>query len=163
MGWITLALRQETLDIDCNNLELRDLQLTNELRMVEKNKSHDQSIFNKNKKAELAEIKAKYNKVKDSRPVGDDGKIDTTSGEYATWQQEYALAKEEYEGGKLEIENYYSDINNENEEEATDKENEIKDEQIDVESQLESKKKESDVVKQQISTDIDWQKVKFGA
>ena len=159
MGWITLTLRKESLDIDANNLELRDLQLSRRLRLIQKNLRRDQSIFTRNKKNELAKIKAEYDSVKDRRPVGEDGKIDTGSDEYATWQQDYAMAKEEYEAAKLEIENYYSDVNNELEEEATDRENEIKDQQTTVEAQLESNKTELETVKEQISKDIDQSKI----
>jgi len=159
MGWVTLTLRKEALDINGNNLEMRDLQLSRNMRVIQKNLSYEQSVFNKSKKTELAKIKADYDKVKDARPVGSDGKIDTQSEEYATWQQEYATAKEEYESAKLEIENYWTDQNNSAEEESTDRENEIKDEQTTVEAQLESNKTELEVVKEQISTDIDQSKL----
>lgn len=154
MGWITLADRTGFLEIEANNLELRDLQLSRERRLIQKNSSYQQSIFNKNKKNELAKAKSAYEKVKNERPVGDDGKIDTSSDEYATWQQDYALAKETFEAAKLEIENFYSDKQSELEEETTDKENEIDDEKTDVESQLDSVKSEKETTKEQISTDI---------
>jgi len=155
MGWVTLTLRRETLDIEGNNLEFRDTQLSRRLRNVQKNLSHDQSVFNKNKHAELAKAKKPYEEVKARK--GDN--MEYGSDEYNQWYQELADAKEKYEAEKLDIENRYDDMNNEAEEESTDKENEIKDEQVNVESQLESNKSELEVVKQQISTDIDQSKL----
>lgn len=154
MGWITLTLRRDSLEINGNNLEMRDLQLSRRMRTIQKNLAHDQSVFSKNKKSELAKIKATYDEVKNKRTG-----LEYGSDEYNQWQTDYAAAKEEYEAQKLEIENYYTDMNNEAEEESTDKENEIKDEQVTVEAQLESNKTELETVKEQISTDIDQSKI----
>ncbi|MBQ8634710.1 hypothetical protein IJ425_00975 [bacterium] len=135
--------------MDISNLELRDIQISRTLRQTQRQMHYDQSIIKNNKAADLLDIKETYDEVKSRRPE------DMQSEEYAEWQQEYQDAQEEYQYEKLQITEMYDDQLAMLEEEASDKEAELQQEQTTVEAQLEAMRSEFDVVKEQISKDIE--------
>ena len=94
-------------------------------------------------------IKDAYDAVRDARPD------DIQSDEYNTWYLEYQAAREDYEAEKLHFSEMYDDQLAMLEEECADKEAEIQQEQATVEAQLEAMNAEFDVVKEQISTEIE--------
>lgn len=157
MGWVTLTLRKLTLRAEINNLELRDLQLSRELRRVHREKSYEQSVYNRAKKEELAAAKSALDNIRNSKSSD----WEYGSNEYKQWQEQYALAKEDYEGQKLDINNYYDDLQNEMEEETTDKETEIQDEQTEIEAQLQAMRAELETVNDQIGSDVKDQAIKL--
>lgn len=148
MGWVSLSLRKASLRRDISNLELRDIQISRTIRQTERQMHYDQTIIKNNKAADLKEIKAVYDAAKQGKPK------DMNSTEYSTWYQAYSEAKEEYEYQKLQISELYDDQLEMLEEEASDKETDLQEEQTTVEAQLEAMRAEFDVVKEQISTDI---------
>ena len=149
MGWVSLSLRKASLRMDISNLELRDIQISRTLRSTQRQMHYDQSIIKNNKAADLLEIKNTYDAIKDERPE------DMQSDEYNEWYQKYTDAKEEYEYERLQITEMYDDQLAMLEEEASDKEAELQQEQTTVEAQLEAMRAEFDVVKEQISKDIE--------
>ena len=152
MGWVTLTLRKLTLRAEISSLELRDIQMSRQIRSVQRNLSYEQSVFNNNKKQELSAAKADYLEIRDNRPeVGSD--------EYNEWQLEYSAAREDYEAQKQDINDYYDDIMNELEEAATDEETRLQEEQTTLEAQLEAMRSELETVSEQISSDIDSSKL----
>ncbi len=152
MGWITLSLRKLSLRAQISDLELQDITLSRQLRGVHRHLSYEKSIFNSDKKNELAEAKAAYDEIRNKRPSVD-------SDEYKEWSQQYADAKEEYESKKTDINDYYDNIMSQIEEDATDKETDIQEEQTTIEAELEAMRQELQVVSEQISSDIQESKV----
>ena len=149
MGWVSLSLRKLSLRSAISNLELRDIQISRTLRQTQRQLHYDQSIINNNKASELKEIKNIYDEVKDRRPE------EMGTEEYNEWYMEYQDAREEYEYQKLEISEFYEAQLATLEEEAADKEAQLQQEQTTVEAQLEAMRAEFDVVKEQISADIE--------
>ena len=154
MGWVTLNLRKLSLRSGVNSLELRDLQMSRQVRGIQRNLSYEQSVYNKLKKQELNEAKSEYLKIRDARP-------DISSDDYAEWQMNYSAANEDYQDEKQDINDYYDDILNELEEAATDEETRLQEEQTTVESQLEAMRSEMESVNEQISSDIENSKLNF--
>ncbi len=153
MGWVTLTLRKLTLRSEVNSLELRDLQMSRQIRGIQRNLSYEQSVYNKLKTQELNEAKKTYLEIRDGeRPS-------VSSSEYAEWQLKYSAANEDYQDQKQNINNYYDDILNELEEAATDEETRIQEEQTTVEAQLEAMRSEMESVGEQISSDIESSKL----
>ena len=149
MGWVTLTARKQSLRLAMSNLEMRDLQISRTLRSAQRSSAYDQSIMKNNKSVELREIKSVYDEVKNDRPE------DMQSEEYNEWYMEYQSAKEDYEAQRLEISEMYDDQLAMLEEEMADKEAELQQEQTTVEAQLEAMRAEFDVVKEQISSEIE--------
>ena len=149
MGWVTLAARKQSLRLAMSNLEMRDLQLSRSLRSTQRSSAYEQSIIKNNKSVELREIKNVLDEVKERKPE------DMQSDEYNEWYMEYTSAKEDYEAQRLEISEMYDDQLAMLEEECADKEAEIQQEQTTVEAQLEAMRAEFDVVKEQISKEIE--------
>jgi len=147
MGWVTLTLRKLTLRGEINSFEMRDIQMSRQIRSIQRNLSYEQSIFNNKKKHELADAKKEYLAIRDARP-------DVKSDEYQTWQLDYNDAREDFEGQKQDINDYYDDIMNELEEAATDEETRLQEEQTSLEAQLEAMKGELESVSESISSDI---------
>ena len=152
MGWVTLTLRKLTLRAEINSLELRDIQMSRQIRSVQRNLSYEQSVFNNNKKQELSTAKAEYLEIRNNRPeIGSD--------EYEQWKLDYSQAQEDYNAQKEDINSYYDDIMQELEEAASDEETRLQEEQTTLEAQLEAMRSELDVVSEQISSDIDSSKL----
>ncbi len=149
MGWVTLAARKQSLRLAMSNLEMRDLQISRTLRSTQRTSAYEQSIIKNNKACDLKEIKDTYDEVKDARPE------DMQSEEYSEWYMEYQSAKEDYEAQRLEITEMYEDQLAMLEEEAADQEAMLQQEQTTVEAQLEAMQAEYDVVKEQISKEIE--------
>ena len=149
MGWVTLAARKQSLRLAMSNLEMRDLQISRTLRSTQRSSAYEQSIIKNNKACDLKEIKDTYDEVKDARPE------DMQSEEYSEWYMEYQSAKEDYEAQRLEITEMYEDQLAMLEEEAADQEAMLQQEQTTVEAQLEAMQAEYDVVKEQISKEIE--------
>ncbi len=152
MSWVTLTLRKLTLRAEINSLELRDIQMSRQIRSIQRNLSYEQSVFNNSKKHELADAKSSYLEIRDNRP-------ETDSEEYADWQLDYSAAREDYEAQKQDINDYYDDILSELEEAATDEETRMQEEQTTVEAQLEAMRGELETVNEQISSDIESSKL----
>lgn len=153
MGWVTLTLRKQTLKAQINEMEFQDIQMSRQLRSVERHLAYDQSVFNADKTADLREAKADYLALRDKRPK------DISSKEYDKWKQDYADAQEDYQARKQDIEDYYSDLCQDLETEATDEEARISDEQTSLEAQLKALQAELETVDEQIKSDIDSQKI----
>lgn len=149
MGWVTLAARKQSLRLSLSNLEMRDLQISRTLRSSQRQYAYDQSISKNNKAVELREAKNIFDEIKDDRPE------DKKSEEYNEWYMDYQLAKEDYEAEKLDISEIYDDELARLEEEASDQEAMLQQEQTTVEAQLEAMRAEFDVVKEQISSEIE--------
>ena len=149
MGWVTLTARKQSLRLAMSNLEMRDLQISRSLRSLQRESVYEQSIIKSNKNTELREIKNVFDEIKEDRPE------DKKSDEYAEWSNDYALAKEEYEAEKLDINEMYDDELSRLEEETAEKEADFQREQTTVEAQLEAMQTEYDVVKEQISKEIE--------
>ena len=152
MGWITLTLRKKSLQLNIQEYELRDIELSRQQRRVHRQLSYDQSVCEADRTEELRVSKEKYVAVRNARPS-------VQSEEYAEWSVEYAIAKEVYEEEKLYINDYYDGINEELETDATDEETRIQDEQTSLEAELEAMRAELETVKEQISSDIDSSKI----
>ena len=155
MGWVTLSLRKLSLRAEINALEMRDIQMSRQIRSIQKELSYEQSIFNKSKKEELFAAKQPYLDMREERPDGDDQQA------YNEWSVEYSDAQRDYEERKQEINQYYDDMMQELEEEATDEETRLQEEQTVLEAQLEALRAEMETVSEQISSDIDSQKIKL--
>ena len=149
MGWVTLAARKQSLRLSMNSLEMRDLSLSRSTRSTQRTSAYEQSIIKNNKASELRDIKDVLDEIKSERPE------DIKSDEYSEWYQEYTLAREDYEAERVEITEMYEDQLAMVEEECADKEAEIQQEQQTVEAQLEAMNAEFDVVKEQISQEIE--------
>ena len=155
MGWVTLAARKQSLRLAMSNLEMRDLQISRTLRSTQRTMAYEQSIIKNNKAVELRDIKETYEEVRDARPE------DMQSEEYSEWYMEYQAAKEDYEAQRLEITEMYDDQLAMLEEEASDEEAMLQQEQTTVEAQLEAMQAEFDVVKEQISSEIEQSTIKL--
>ena len=155
MGWVTLAARKQSLRLSMNSLELRDLSLSRSTRSTQRTAAYEQSIIKNNKASELRDIKDVLDEIKRERPE------DIKSDEYGEWYQEYTLAREDYEAERVEITEMYEDQLAMVEEECADKEAEFQQEQQTVEAQLEAMNAEFDVVKEQISQEIEQSKIKI--
>ncbi|MBQ4647176.1 MAG: hypothetical protein IJB79_07495 [Candidatus Gastranaerophilales bacterium] len=149
MGWVTLAARKQSLRLAMSNLEMRDLQISRTIRSTQHTSAFDQSIIKNNKAVELREIKNTLDEVKGEKPE------DIKSEEYNEWYMEYQSAREDYEAQRLEISELYDDQLAMLEEEIADEEAMLQQEQTTVEAQLEAMQAEYDVVKEQISTEIE--------
>lgn len=149
MGWVTLAARKQSLRLSLSGLEMRDLQISRTLRGSQREYAYDQSITKNNKSVELREAKNIFDEIKDDRPE------DKQSDEYNEWYMDYQLAKEDYEAEKLDISEIYDDQLAMLEQEASDQESMLQQEQTTVEAQLEAMRAEFDVVKEQISSEIE--------
>ena len=103
MSWVTLTLRKLTLRAEINSLELRDIQMSRQIRSIQRNLSYEQSIYNNSKQHELNAAKSAYLEIRDDRP-------ETDSDEYADWQLDYSAAREDYEAQKQDINDYYDEI-----------------------------------------------------
>ncbi|MBR5304055.1 MAG: hypothetical protein IKU37_04440 [Candidatus Gastranaerophilales bacterium] len=149
MGWVTLAARKQSLRLAMSNLQMRDLELSRSLRSMQRSSAYEQSIIKNNRAADLKLIKDKYDEIRKNRPS------DIQSEEYNDWYMEYQSAREDYEASKMQISEEYDDQLAMLEEECADKEAEIQQEQTTVEAQLEAMRAEFDVVKEQISKEIE--------
>ena len=149
MGWVTLAARKQSLRLAMSNLQMRDLELSRSLRSMQRSSAYEQSIIKNNRAADLKQIKDQYDQVRDNRPE------DIQSADYNDWYMEYQSAREDYEASKMQISEEYDDQLAMLEEECADKEAEIQQEQTTVEAQLEAMRAEFDVVKEQISKEIE--------
>lgn len=149
MGWVTLAARKQSLRLAINGHQMRDIELSRKLRSDHRRSAYEQSIIKNNKAVELKGIKNDLDLIKDERPE------DKDSEEYNDWYMEYQLAKEDYEADKLEITEMYEDQLARLEEEESDNEADVQQEQTTVEAQLEAMQSEFDVVKEQISKEIE--------
>ena len=149
MGWVTLTARKLALRLAINTLEKRDIDISRQLRASHRQYAYDQSIFKNNKAFELREIKESYDEVRDERPE------DRESEEYNEWYQEYQFAKEDYEAAKFDINEMYEAELAMIEEESQEQESMLQQEQTTIESQLEAQRAEYDVVKEQISKEIE--------
>ncbi|MBQ8848603.1 MAG: hypothetical protein IJ003_06630 [Candidatus Gastranaerophilales bacterium] len=158
MGWVSLSLRKQTLRAEINAKELRDIQLSREIRAIHRNLSYDQSVYNKDKKRELAAAKEGYLELRANKPERSDDPNDTA---YSDWYLEYQDAQADYQEAKVEINEYYDDIMAEIEEEASEREAQLQEEQTQLEAQLEAMRAEFDSVKEQISADIQSSTPKF--
>jgi hypothetical protein len=149
MGWVTLAARKQSLRLAMSNLQMRDLELSRQLRSMHRSSSYEQSIIKNNRAADLKQIKDAYDKVRNARPesMDDPG--------YNDWYLEYQAAREDYEHQKMILSEEYDDKLKMLEEEVADKEADIQQEQTTVEAQLEAMKAEFDVVSEQISQEIE--------
>ncbi len=154
MGWVTLTLRKQTLKSSINTAEFQDIQLSRKLRATQRHLSYDQSIYNADKSQELKDAKSAYTNIKNQRPS-----VDST--EYEQWKVDYANAQEEYNAQKQDIEDYYDGIMSELEDEAATEENRVQEEQTSLEAQLQAMNAELETVSEQISSDIDAQKIKL--
>jgi len=155
MGWVTLAARKQSLRLAINSHEMRDIELSRQLRAAQRTSAFEQSIMKSNKAVELREIKNDLDEVKDNRPE------DRDSEEYNEWYMEYQLAKEDYEAAKLEINELYDDQLASLEQEQSDMEADLQQEQTTIEAQLEAMRAEFDVVKEQISKEIENSAIKL--
>lgn len=155
MGWVTLAARKQSLRLSLSSLEMRDLQISRTLRSSQRQSAYEQSIIKSNKAVELREIKNVFDDIKDERPE------DKQSDEYNEWYMDYQLAKEDYEAEKLDINEMYESQLAMLEEEASDQEAMLQQEQTTVEAQLEAMRAELDVVKEQISKEIEQSAIKL--
>lgn len=155
MGWVTLTARKQSLRLAINGHEMRDIELSRQLRANQRTSAYDQSIMKNNKAVEMREIKNTLDEVKDQRPE------DRDSEEYNEWYMEYQLAKEDYEAAKLEISELYDDQLASLESEQSDMEADLQQEQTTLEAQLEAMRAEFDVVKEQISKEIENSAIKL--
>ena len=155
MGWVTLTARKQALRLAMSSLEKRDIDISRQIRASHRQYSYDQSIFKNNKAYELREIKDTYDEVRDERPE------DRESDEYNEWYQEYQFAKEDYEAAKYDINEMYEAELAMIEEESQDNEAMLQQEQATIESQLEAQQAEYDVVKEQISKEIEESAIKI--
>ena len=153
MGWVTLALRKQTLQAEINSAEYQDIQLSRDLRRVQRHLSYDQSIYNADKAQELKDAKDGYKTTRDARPSNIDSK------EYAEWEVKYKEAQEDYQEHKSQIEDYYDGIQQELEEDASLEEQAIQEEQAQLEAQLQAMRAELETINEQIKSDIDAQKI----
>ena len=149
MGWVSLTLRKLSLRESINSHELRDIQISRQMRSIHRALSYDQSVHTSAKKLELQEAKEAILDLRDRKPE------DYGSNEYNEWYQEYTDAQTDYQEEKMNINEYYDEILNEIEEESTDEETILQEEQTSLEAQLESMRSEFDAVKEQISSDIE--------
>ena len=149
MGWVTLSARKQSLRLAMSGLEMRDLELSRSTRSTQRSSAYEQSIIKNNKAVELRQIKDTLDEVKGERPE------DKKSEEYSEWYMDYQQAREDYEAERVEITEMYDDQLAMLEEESADKEAEIQREQQTVEAQLEAMNAEFDVVKEQISNEIE--------
>ena len=156
MGWISLSLRKQTLKAGIAQEQLRNLQISREIRSIQRQLSYSQSIYDLDKTNELNAAKDDFNAVKADRPD------DINSDAYQEWRQEYDEAKMEYEEAKVEINDYYGDIYNELEQEAQDRQTALEQEQATVEAQMEAMQAELEAVQEQISTEIQNSAISFG-
>ena len=157
MGWVTLNGRTLTLRTDINQMELQDIALSREIRGIQRNLSYQQSVYNKEKKRDLANAKREMNQVREAKP--EDAKYGSNA--YNEWNTTYQEKRSEFEEQKVEIEDYYDGLLEEIEQEATDRETEKQEEQTVLEANLEAQRAELDVVKEQVSSDIDSSTIKF--
>ena len=132
MGWVSLSLRKQTLRAEINAKELRDIQLSREIRAIHRNLSYDQSVYNKDKKRELAAAKEGYMELRNERT---ENNYEYGSDEYNEWYLEYQEAQTDYQEAKVEINEYYDDIMAEIEEEASDREAQLQEEQTQLENE----------------------------
>ncbi len=154
MGWVALSLRKQTLKAGIAEEQLRLLQLSREVRSVQRELSTEKSIYQIDKDEELRDAREEFNKVKEAR-------VSTDDPGYGDWRNEYDIAQQEYQEQKLDINEYYDDIFTELEEEAQDKQTALEDEQASVEAQMQAMQAELESVSEQISTDIKNSAIKF--
>lgn len=155
MGWVTLTARKQSLRLAISDHQMRDIELSRKRRRMQRTSAYDIMVMQSNKSLELREIKNDYNEVRDARPE------DRTSDEYNDWYMEYQEAKENYEAEKLDISETYDQEIAMLEQEKSDAEADIDQEQITVEAQLEAMNAEFDVVKEQISKEIENSTIKL--
>ena len=115
---------------------------------MQRTSAYEITVLQSNKSAELREIKSIFDEIKKDRPE------DRTSDEYNEWYMDYQMAKEDYEAEKLDITEMYDDEIARLENEQSEMEADIDQEQVTVEAQLEAMNAEFDVVKEQISKEI---------
>lgn len=155
MGWVTLTARKQSLRLAISDHQMRDIELSRKRRRMQRTSAYDIMVMQSNKSLELREIKNDYNEVRDARPE------DRTSDEYNDWYMEYQEAKENYEAEKLDISETYDQEIAMLEQEKSDAEADIDQEQVTVEAQLEAMNAEFDVVKEQISKEIENSTIKL--
>jgi len=154
MGWITLSLRKLTLKAEISSLTYQDIQLSRQLRGVQRHLAHEQSIHNLDKKAQLKDARANYDKLRKERPsVG--------SEDYEEWKIQYAEAQEQWQQDQEDINDYYDDIMKDLEEQAQDQEEEIQQQQTEVETQRDAMQAELEALQDQIKTEIQNSAIKF--
>ncbi len=150
MAWITLNLRHKSLSPEVNCLELADMQYSRDIRQIQRHLSLEKAIINAAKKKEINEATKDYKELRDQREERKEDK---------DYLQELADAKEKAEEKKVDINDYYDMRNSEVEEEATDEENYIGQLQSTIEAQLEAIRNEDQVVKEQVSKDIQEERI----
>ena len=150
MAWITLNLRHKSLNPEINCLELADMQYSRDIRQIQRHLSLEKAIINTAKKKEINEATKDYKELRDQREERKEDK---------DYLQELADAKEKAEEKKVDINDYYDMRNSEVEEEATDEENYIGQLQSTIEVQLEAIRNEVQVVKEQVSKDIQEERI----
>ncbi len=155
MGWVSLTLRKQSLQLAISDAEFRDIELSRKLRKCHRNLAYEQSVYNADKTRELNDARATYTAMRNSRPS-------VKSEGYAEWQNAYSDAKEDYEQQRNDIEDYYDGILEELERDATDEEDAINQERTTLEAQLEAMRTELEAVGEQISQDIQNGKLKLG-
>lgn len=155
MGWVTLTARKQSLRLAISDHQMRDIELSRSKRKMQRTSAYEIMLKQTAKSKELREIKETYNKVRDERPE------DRTSDEYNDWYIEYQEAKEKYEADRLDISEIYDQEMAMLEEEKSEAEADIDQEQVTVEAQLEAMNAEFDVVKEQISKEIENSTIKL--
>ncbi len=154
MGWVALSLRKQTLKAGIAEEQLRLLQISREIRSIQRELSAEKSIYQIDKDEELRDAREEFNEVKQAR-------VSTDDPGYSDWRMDYDIAQQEYQEQKLDINEYYDDIFNELEEEAQDRQTDLEDEQASVEAQMQAMQAELESVSEQISTDIKSSAIKF--
>ena len=169
MGWVTLALRKQTLQRDISELTMRELEMSRKIRSVHRNLSYETSIFDNLKNAELRRAKEIFLQQADeeNRPSRGDSKYDGNVGnynytaDYNDWKDAYDRAKETYEEEKLKIQEYYEQRQQELEEEAQDQEDFINDQKTQVETQRQAEQAELEAITDEIKNEIQQSAIKF--
>lgn len=154
MGWVALSLRKQSIKAAIADDELRLLQISRNIRSIQRHSGYDQSVFNSQKTQELNDAKEAYDEVRDRRPSVD-------SDDYAEWKEEFAEAKEDYEAQKVDINDYYDGISEELEQDAQEQQTALEDEQTQVETELQALQAELESVSEAISNDIKSSAIKF--
>ena len=154
MSWVTMNLRTGTNKVQINNLELRDIQYSRELRSIHRELAFNKTRLNNEQKNKEKELKEEYDAKRKERP-------DVKSDEYNTWATEFAEIKEDYEANKLDNDEFYESYQADLEEEATAEENFIQTQQNELEAELQAVRQELEVTKEQVGADIQSSKIKL--
>ena len=60
MGWVTLTLRRQVLTKSSNDIELRDIELSRQLRNTQNQYAYDETLCQNDKNIELNKAKDEY-------------------------------------------------------------------------------------------------------